>query len=91
MLISLLYTFAVLTILAYFIVMPRRKYNRPSSEGSDDDGGEPIGLDLPDLDLPPGISLPVSDFEPDYNKPTPRIFVREDGVLIYSWVEISTK
>ncbi|WP_051359680.1 hypothetical protein [Adhaeribacter aquaticus] len=83
--ISLFYTAVVLLILAYFMVMPKRNYNnnRPS-EGNDDDGGEPVGYDLPDLDLPPGISLPINDFEPDYNRKPSRIFVDEDGTLIFS-------
>jgi len=82
--ISLFYTFAVLMIVAYFMVMPKRRYKNPPSEGNDDDGGEPIDHDLPDLDLPPGISLPTNDFEPDYNKKPSRIFVDEDGMLVYS-------
>ena len=83
--ISLFYTFAVLTIVAYFMIMPKRRYSPPpSSEGNDDEGGEPVGYDLPDLDLPPGISLPINDFEPDYNRKPSRIFVDEDGLLIFS-------
>jgi len=82
--ISLFYTFAVLMIVAYFMVRPKRRYKNPPSEGNDDDGGEPIDYDLPDLDLPPGISLPINDFEPDYNKKPSRIFVDEDGMLVYS-------
>jgi hypothetical protein len=82
--ISLIYTFAVLMIVAYFMVMPKRRYKNPPSEGNDDDGGEPVDHDLPDLDLPPGISLPINDFEPDYNKKPSRIFVDEGGMLVYS-------
>ena len=84
--ISLFYSFAVLMILAYFIVMPKKRLNNPpsSSEGNDDDGGEPVGYDLPDLDLPPGISLPINDFEPTYNRKPSRIFVDEGGMLVYS-------
>jgi len=67
--ISLLYSFVVLAVVAYFAVMPRKRFNRPPSGDNDDDGGEPLEDDLPDLDLPPGISLPINDFEPDYNKP----------------------
>ncbi|WP_242926765.1 hypothetical protein [Pontibacter vulgaris] len=67
MMISLLYTLALLTILAYYAFAPRQHYRRPPSTDSDDDGGEPLGDDLPDLDLPPGISLPINDFEPDYD------------------------
>jgi hypothetical protein len=71
--ISLFYSFVVLAMLAYFAVLPRKRFNRPPSGDSDDDGGEPLEDDLPDLDLPPGISLPVNDFEPDYNKPKPKV------------------
>ncbi|MFD2516219.1 hypothetical protein ACFSRY_20275 [Pontibacter locisalis] len=67
MMISILYTMALLTILAYYAFAPRKKFNRPPSTDSDDDGGEPLGDDLPDLDLPPGISLPINDFEPKYD------------------------
>ncbi|KAA9338563.1 hypothetical protein F0P96_06955 [Hymenobacter busanensis] len=69
--ISLVYTLVVLTILAYFMVMPRRKYSRPPSADNDDDGGEPLDDGLPDLDLPPGISRPINDWEPDYNRRRP--------------------
>jgi len=62
-----LYTLALLTILAYYAFSPRTKFKRPPSTDSDDDGGEPLGDDLPDLDLPPGISLPLNDFEPVYD------------------------
>ncbi|WP_439881410.1 hypothetical protein ACSX1A_20050 [Pontibacter sp. MBLB2868] len=67
MMISILYTMALLTILAYYAFAPRKNFNRPPSTDSDDDGGEPLGDDLPDLDLPPGISLPINDFEPKYD------------------------
>jgi hypothetical protein len=67
MMISLLYTLALLTILAYYAFSPRKKFNRPPSNDSDDDGGEPLGDGLPDLDLPPGISLPINDYEPRYD------------------------
>lgn len=67
MMISILYTMALLTILAYYAFAPRKRFNHPPSTDSDDDGGEPLGDDLPDLDLPPGISLPINDFEPRYD------------------------
>lgn len=66
--ISLVYTLVVLTILAYFMVMPRRISSSPPSADSDDEGGEPLDDGLPDLDLPPGISRPINDWEPDYNR-----------------------
>jgi hypothetical protein len=67
MMISLLYTLALLTILAYYAFAPRKKFRGSSSTDNDDDGGEPLGDDLPDLDLPPGISLPINDYEPKYD------------------------
>lgn len=70
--ISLFYSLVVLAMLAYFAVIPRKRFQRPSSGDNDDDGGEPLQDDLPDLDLPPGISLPINDFEPDYNRRGPR-------------------
>ncbi|KUG06572.1 hypothetical protein [Solirubrum puertoriconensis] len=66
--ISLVYTLVVLTLLAYFMVMPRRTATRPPSADNDDDGGEPLDDGLPDLDLPPGISRPINDWEPEYNR-----------------------
>ena len=40
----------------------------PPPSGGDDGGGEPSDPGLPDLDLPPGISRPISDWEPEYNR-----------------------
>ncbi|QIX60982.1 hypothetical protein FY528_10280 [Hymenobacter lutimineralis] len=70
--ISTIYTLLVLAILAYFVVMPRRRYHRPPSTDGDDEGGEPLGDGLPDLDLPPGITRPINDWEPEYNR-RPRV------------------
>ena len=67
--ISLFYSLVVLAMLVYFAVMPRKRFQHPPSGDNDDDGGEPQEDGLPDLDLPPGISLPINDFEPDYNGP----------------------
>ncbi|MCC3157601.1 hypothetical protein LJ737_10150 [Hymenobacter sp. 15J16-1T3B] len=66
--ISLIYSLVVLTILAYFMVMPRPTPSRPPTSDNDDDGGEPLDDGLPDLDLPPGISRPINDWEPDYGR-----------------------
>lgn len=66
--ISLIYSLVVLSILAYFMVVPRPTARRPPATDSDDDGGEPLDDGLPDLDLPPGISRPINDWEPDYNR-----------------------
>lgn len=67
MMISILYTLALLTILAYYAFAPHKHFRKPPFPDSDDDGGEPLGDDLPDLDLPPGISLPINDYEPEYD------------------------
>jgi len=67
MMISILYTLALLTILAYYAFAPQKRFKKPPFTDNDDDGGEPLGDDLPDLDLPPGISLPINDYEPEYN------------------------
>jgi hypothetical protein len=70
--ISLFYTLAVLTILACFVLFPKKPFRKPPFNGGDDDGGEPIDNGLPDLDLPPGITLPINDWEPEYNRRKPR-------------------
>lgn len=67
MMISILYTLALLTILAYYAFAPQKRFRKPPFTDSDDEGGEPLGDDLPDLDLPPGISLPINDYEPEYD------------------------
>jgi hypothetical protein len=65
---SLLYSALVVALLGYFLVLPGQRSLPPTTDNSDD-GGEPLGDDLPDLDLPPGITRPISDFEPDYHRP----------------------
>ncbi|WP_232058366.1 hypothetical protein [Nibribacter ruber] len=67
--ISIVYSLVVLAMLAFFALVPRKKYRVPPQDDSDDDGGEPLNDGLPDLDLPPGIRLPIDDWEPDYNRP----------------------
>jgi len=67
MMISILYTLALLTILAYYAFAPQKHFRKPPFTDNDDEGGEPLGDDLPDLDLPPGISLPINDYEPEYD------------------------
>jgi hypothetical protein len=64
--ITIFYTVLVFAILVYFMVAPKRSARKPPH--NDDDGGEPRYDDLPDLDLPPGITRPVNDWEPDYNR-----------------------
>lgn len=65
---SLIYSAIVLVIFAYFVLLPPFTPQPPQPDNSDD-GGEPVIDDLPDLDLPPGITLPTSDWEPDYSRP----------------------
>ena len=64
------FVLAVLAAFTLFLLMPRhRRLAPPPPAGDDDGGGEPHEPGLPDLDLPPGISRPISDWEPDYNRP----------------------
>lgn len=53
----LFFLFVVYAILVYFMITLRRGQSRPPQNG--EDGGEPLIQDLPDLDLPPGICLPI--------------------------------
>ena len=62
----------MLAVFTLFMVVPKRRRTLPPpppSSGDDDGGGEPHEPGLPDLDLPPGISRPINDWEPDYNRP----------------------
>lgn len=68
---QLLCALLMLAIFTFFLVVPKRRSlppPPPSSDG-DDGGGEPYDPGLPDLDLPPGISPPINDWEPEYNRP----------------------
>ena len=67
----LLYTLLFLAAFTLIWVVPRRRPGpRPTPPDDDNDGGgEPRDSGLPDLDLPPGITLPINDWEPDYNRP----------------------
>ncbi|MBD2714550.1 hypothetical protein KBK19_05850 [Microvirga sp. STR05] len=71
----LVYLLLLLAIAVYFVVIPRRRFPSPPQPDNDDDGGEPLDDGLPDLDLPPGITRPINDWEPDYNR-RPRTPVR---------------
>ncbi|UYZ63009.1 hypothetical protein [Hymenobacter weizhouensis] len=66
---SLVYLLVVLALVTLLLVLPRRRFRHPPAPDNDDDGGEPLDDGLPDLDLPPGISRPINDWEPDYNRP----------------------
>ncbi len=57
-LIDMVLSGAAYVIMTYFI-MKMVRHRKGKTGGNDgDDGGKPVQL-LPDLDLPPGISLPV--------------------------------
>ena len=66
---SLVYLLVVLALATLLLVLPRQRFRQPPTPDNDDDGGEPLDDGLPDLDLPPGISRPINDWEPDYNRP----------------------
>ena len=66
----LLYAVLFCAFFVFLLVVPRRIGPPPPyPPDGDDDGSEPKDPGLPDLDLPPGISLPINDWEPDYNRP----------------------
>jgi hypothetical protein len=66
---QLLYAVAFCAFFVFLLVLPRRRHAPPPPPaGGDDEGGEPHDTGLPDLDLPPGISPPINDWEPDYNR-----------------------
>jgi hypothetical protein len=64
----LVYLLLFLALAIYFAVIPRRRFPSPPHPDNDDEGGEPLDDGLPDLDLPPGITRPINDWEPDYNR-----------------------
>ena len=69
---QLLYAVAFCAFFLFVLVAPRRRRTLrplpPPPPDTDDEGGELVDPGLPDLDLPPGISLPINDWEPDYNR-----------------------
>ena len=70
---QLLFALVMLAVFTLFMVLPgrRRVPPPPPPSDGDDGGGEPSEPGLPDLDLPPGISRPINDWEPDYNRRRP--------------------
>ena len=66
---NLIYAIALCAFFLFVLVLPRRRriVPPPPPHDGDDDGGEPHDPGLPDLDLPPGISRPINDWEPGYN------------------------
>ncbi|WP_242693112.1 hypothetical protein [Sabulibacter ruber] len=65
----IVYSLAMFALIAFLALAPRKRLSVPPQDDNDDDGGEPLNDGLPDLDLPPGICLPINDWEPDYNQP----------------------
>jgi len=66
---TFIFTLLVGAVGAYFL---RRTYHEALDEyfndDDDDDGGWYTYNELPDVPLPPGISRPINDWEPEYNK-----------------------
>lgn len=68
---SLIYAAAFCAFFLFVLVLPKRRRRvlpPPPPPDGDDDGGELHDPGLPDLDLPPGISRPINDWEPEYNR-----------------------
>ena len=69
---QLLYAVVLCALFVFFLVVPRRRRVQPPlppfPPDADDEGGDLRDDGLPDLDLPPGISLPINDWEPEYNR-----------------------
>ncbi len=70
---QLLYAVVFCAFFIFVLVVPRQRQrplppSPPFPPDADDDGGDFRDDGLPDLDLPPGISLPINDWEPDYNR-----------------------
>ena len=68
---SLVSAAAFCAFFLFVLALPKRRKRvlppKPPTDG-DDDGGELHDPGLPDLDLPPGISRPINDWEPEYNR-----------------------
>ena len=69
---QLLYAVIFCAFFLFVLALPRRVRPLPPPPpfppDADDEGGELHDPGLPDLDLPPGISLPINDWEPEYNR-----------------------
>ena len=57
---------SVLCVSSLVIWAIRTLRSRATTHADDNDGGLTLPLETPELDLPPGISLPINDFEPEY-------------------------
>ncbi len=63
------FLFTIATIVFFLKLMENKK-----PRNSNNDGGLPIEIDFPELDLPPGVSLPIGS-------PSRRVVIKEEGVL----------
>lgn len=60
-----------IAIIVFFLKMMEDR----RSNSSNNDGGLPVEIDLPELDLPPGVTLPVGG-------PSRPVVEKEDRVLV---------
>lgn len=60
-----------IAIIVFFLKMMEDR----RSNSSNNDGGLPVEIDLPELDLPPGVTLPVDG-------PSRPVVEKEDRVLV---------
>lgn len=64
------FLFTIAIIVFFLKMMEDRRSN-----SSNNDGGLPVEIDLPELDLPPGVSLPI-------DRPSRPVVEKEDSVLV---------
>lgn len=57
------------------IVFLLKAVEEKRSDSSNNDGGLPVEIDFPELDLPPGVSLPVDG-------PSIPVYEKEDGIVV---------
>lgn len=60
-----------IAIIVFFLKMMEDR----RSSSSNNDGGLPVEVDLPELDLPPGVTLPIDG-------PARPVLEKEDGILV---------
>lgn len=61
----------IIAIIVFFLKVMEGK----RSNSSNNDGGLPIEIDFPELDLPPGVTLPVDG-------PSIPVYEKEDSMLV---------
>ncbi len=64
------FLFTIATIVFFLKIMENKKPGNPNK-----DGGLPIEIDFPELDLPPGVTLPI-------DRPSRPVVKKEEGVLV---------